>query len=84
MDLNEIGRIVSSKVKELSQNTVSEVQKMNEIRQVKSKISDQRKTIDDLYGQIGRCDQECERKSDHQPVSERHVYARQLFDKSDR
>ena len=45
---------ISNKVKQLSKTTVDEVQKLNEIRQLKSKVSDAQKQIDKIYLEIGK------------------------------
>ena len=42
------------KFKKFSQDTVTEVQKMNEVRQMNSRIGDQKKQISVLYSQIGQ------------------------------
>ncbi len=45
---------VKQKVKQLSKDTVEEVQKMNEIRQLKGKISSAKKQIESTYTEIGK------------------------------
>ncbi len=49
MDLGTIGR----KFRKIGRDTVVEVQKMNDIRQINSKINEQKKQIAALYSQIG-------------------------------
>lgn len=50
MNFENLGK----KFKKISQDTVTEVQKMNEVRQMNSRISDQKKQISVLYSQIGQ------------------------------
>ena len=50
MDLSAIGR----KFRKIGKDTVAEVQKMNDIRQINSKISEQKKQISAIYSQIGQ------------------------------
>lgn len=50
MNFEEITR----KVKKISRDTVEEVQKLNEIRQLNGKISDARKQVDSTYLTIGK------------------------------
>lgn len=45
---------ISNKVKALSRNTVEEVQKMNEIRQLNGKVNEVKKQIAALYSEIGK------------------------------
>jgi hypothetical protein len=45
---------ISSKVKAFSKTTIEEVQKLNEIRQLKGKINDNKKQIRQLYLEIGQ------------------------------
>ena len=49
MDLGTIGK----RVKRLGKDTVAEVQRMNEIRQINSRINNQKKQIASIYTQIG-------------------------------
>ena len=50
MNFEDLGK----KFKKFSQDTVTEVQKMNEVRQMNSRIGDQKKQISVLYSQIGQ------------------------------
>ena len=50
MDFEELGK----KLKKFSQDTVTEVQKMNEVRQLNGKISDEKKLLNRLYLEIGQ------------------------------
>lgn len=50
MNFEDFGK----KFKKFSQDTVTEVQKMNEVRQMSSRISEQKKQISALYSQIGQ------------------------------
>ncbi len=50
MDLGTIGR----KFRKIGRDTVTEVQKMNDIRQINSKINEQKKQISVIYSQIGQ------------------------------
>ena len=50
MDLGTIGR----KFRKIGRDTVTEVQKMNDIRQINSKINEQKKQISSIYSQIGQ------------------------------
>ncbi len=50
MDLGTIGR----KFRKIGRDTVTEVQKMNDIRQINSKINEQKKQISTIYSQIGQ------------------------------
>ena len=50
MDLGSISR----KVRKFGKETAAEVQKMNDIRQINSKINDQKKQIAAIYSQIGQ------------------------------
>lgn len=50
MNFEEIGR----KMRKFSRNTVEEVQKMNEVRQLNGRISDAKKQIANLYTEIGK------------------------------
>ena len=49
MDFEELGK----KLKKFSQDTVTEVQKMNEVRQLNGKISDEKKLLNRLYLEEG-------------------------------
>ena len=42
------------KVKQFGKDTVEEVQKMNEVRQLNNKVSDTKKQINNLYTEIGK------------------------------
>ena len=50
MNFEELGR----KMKKFSRDTVEEVQKMNEVRQLNGKINDAKKQITNLYTEIGK------------------------------
>lgn len=50
MDFEELGK----KLKKLSQDTMTEVQKMNEVRQLNGKISDEKKLLNRLYLEMGQ------------------------------
>ena len=50
MDFEELGK----KLKKFSQDTVIEVQKMNEVRQLNGKISDEKKLLNRLYLEMGQ------------------------------
>ena len=50
MDFEELGR----KLKKFSQDTMTEVQKMNEVRQLNGKISDEKKLLNRLYLEMGK------------------------------
>lgn len=50
MDLGTIGR----KFKKIGKDTMTEIQKMNDIRQINSKINEQKKQISSIYSQIGQ------------------------------
>lgn len=50
MNLEELGK----KVKKLGQDTMTEVQKLNEIRQLNSRINDQKKQMTSVYTAIGQ------------------------------
>ena len=50
MDLSAIGR----KFRKIGRDTVAEVQKMNDIRQINAKISEQKKQISAIYSQVGQ------------------------------
>lgn len=50
MDFEEIGK----KLKKFSQDTMTEVQKMNEVRQLNGKISDEKKLLNRLYLEMGQ------------------------------
>ena len=50
MDFEELGK----KLKNFSQDTVTEVQKMNEVRQLNGKISDEKKLLNRLYLEMGQ------------------------------
>lgn len=50
MNFEEIGK----KVKKFSKETVSEVQKMNEVRQLNIKVSDEKKILNTLYLEMGQ------------------------------
>ena len=50
MDFEELGK----KLKKFSQETVTEVQKMNEVRQLNGKISDEKKLLNRLYLEMGQ------------------------------
>lgn len=50
MDFEELGK----KLKKFSQDTVTEVQKMNEVRQLNGKISDEKKFLNRLYLEMGQ------------------------------
>lgn len=50
MNFEELGK----KFRKLSQDTVTEVQKMNEVRQVNSRVNDQKKQIAALYSKMGQ------------------------------
>ena len=50
MDFEELGK----KLKKFSQDTVTEVQKMNEVRQLNGKISDEKKLLNRLYLEMGQ------------------------------
>lgn len=50
MDFEELGK----KMKKFSQDTVTEVQKMNEVRQLNGKISDEKKLLNRLYLEMGQ------------------------------
>ena len=50
MDFEELGK----KLKKFSQDTVTEVQKMNEVRQLNRKISDEKKLLNRLYLEMGQ------------------------------
>ncbi len=50
MDLGTIGK----KFKKISKDTIAEVQKMNDIRQINSRISEQKKQIEAIYSQMGQ------------------------------
>lgn len=45
---------ISKKVKKFSKDTMTEVQKMNEVRQLNSRISDEKKKITRTYTEIGK------------------------------
>lgn len=50
MDFEELGK----KLKKFSQDTVTEVQKMNEVRHLNGKISDEKKLLNRLYLEMGQ------------------------------
>ena len=50
MDFEELGK----KLKKFSQDTMTEVQKMNEVRQLNGKISDEKKLLNRLYMEMGQ------------------------------
>ena len=50
MDFEELGK----KLKKFSQDTMTEVQKMNEVRQLNGKISDEKKLLKRLYLEMGQ------------------------------
>ena len=50
MDLGTIGK----KFKRIGKDTMTEIQKMNDIRQINSKINEQKKQISAIYTQIGQ------------------------------
>ena len=50
MDFEELGK----KLKKFSQDTMTEVQKMNEVRQLNGKISDEKKLLNHLYLEMGQ------------------------------
>lgn len=50
MDFEELGK----KLKKFSQDTMTEVQKMNEVRQLNGKISDEKKLLNRLYLEMGQ------------------------------
>ena len=50
MDFEELGK----KLKKFSQDTMTEVQKMNEVRQPNGKISDEKKLLNRLYLEMGQ------------------------------
>lgn len=50
MDFEELGK----KLKKFSQDTMTEVQKMNEVRQLNGKISDEKKLLNCLYLEMGQ------------------------------
>ena len=50
MDFEELGK----KLKNFSQDTMTEVQKMNEVRQLNGKISDEKKLLNRLYLEMGQ------------------------------
>ena len=50
MDFEELGK----KLKKFSQDMVTEVQKMNEVRQLNGKISDEKKLLNRLYLEMGQ------------------------------
>lgn len=45
---------ISSKFRKISKDTVAEVQKMNEVRQLNAKVNGEKKKITSLYTEIGR------------------------------
>lgn len=45
---------ISKRVKKFGKDTVEEVQKMNEVRQLNGKVSDAKKQINALYAEIGK------------------------------
>ncbi len=45
---------ISSKFRKISKDTVAEVQKMNEVRQLNAKVNGEKKRITNLYTEIGR------------------------------
>ena len=50
MDFEELGK----KLKKFSQDTMTEVQKMNEVRQLNGKIGDEKKLLNRLYLEMGQ------------------------------
>ena len=50
MDFEELGK----KLKKFSQDTMTEVQKMNDVRQLNGKISDEKKLLNRLYLEMGQ------------------------------
>ncbi len=46
--------VFGKKVKQFGKDTVEEVQKMNEVRQLNNKVSDTKKQINNLYTEIGK------------------------------
>ena len=50
MDFEELGK----KLKKFSQDTMTEVQKMNEVRRLNGKISDEKKLLNRLYLEMGQ------------------------------
>lgn len=50
MDFEELGK----KLKKFSQDTMTEVQKMNEVRQLNGKIADEKKLLNRLYLEMGQ------------------------------
>ena len=45
---------ISKKLKQFSKDTVTEVQKLNEIRQLNSRISDEKKKLNNVYMEMGK------------------------------
>ena len=45
---------ISKKIKKISKDTVTEVQKMNEVRQLNSRISEEKKKISRIYTEMGK------------------------------
>ena len=45
---------ISKKLKKLSQDTVTEVQKLNEIRQLNSRINEEKKKLSNVYMEMGK------------------------------
>lgn len=45
---------ISNKMKKFSRDTVAEVQKLNEVRQLNSKVNDEKKRMSNLYTEMGK------------------------------
>ena len=45
---------ISNKLKKISKNTMTEVQKMNEVRQLNARINDEKKKVSRTYTEIGK------------------------------
>lgn len=50
MNFEELGK----KVKKFSKDTVTEVQKINEVRQLNSKVNDEKRTLEKIYLEMGK------------------------------
>jgi hypothetical protein len=83
MNFEEIGK----KVKQIGKDTVEEVQKLNEVRQLNGKVNDTKKQIKKLYLEIGKKLYEQYKEapfdgfeSEIQAISEKYVEMEQLKD----
>jgi hypothetical protein len=83
MNFEEIGK----KVKQIGKDTVEEVQKLNEVRQLNGKVNDTKKQIKNLYLEIGKKLYEQYKEapfdgfeSEIQAISEKYVEMEQLKD----